>query len=288
MGITIPAVDPLINICLELGTQPALNADSGPRVVREPAKRSERIGLPEEPRIEARFRGVVRPMRRRTAAGVAGFGLVGLGAAVAVLALALPGGTADALLQFEGHGTASGQSALAPLAAGNARAGIGPCATTERATVVATPSAARGSISVAEPRGCPSRSTLVFLPALTWLDGLSVPVGHTLQVAVLIASIGGTPGLFRSVSVYAQGATGGHAVLTTTSARITRGAITRSESSVGTLAPTVSYGLGIQMTLVKQRVVTTASVSVDLVLTLDDGGTPRAIGFESIAIAFSY
>ncbi len=211
----------------------------------------------------------------------------GIAALLGVIALLLlPAGVGSAVLTLAGTGSPGSMGSPGPLAGGRSYDGAGACASTLVATVPS--GGARATVAVTEPALCAGRTRLTFLPGLNFTNALSVTTGHILEAGLEIASFSDPGTMVRALRLVLEQSTGTHGLLTTTAAVVRNDLIATAASSNGTVAATVPYGLGVTMVLSAPARASTASVGLALVLTLDDGGTVRAVVEESIALSISY
>jgi hypothetical protein len=233
----------------------------------------------------ARHPVVGRHGRRVPGVAVLGFALVALGL---LLIPSIAPTQGDVILGYRETHTAAGTAPMGPMTSVLTTAGRGGCRSTETPTLPFGAGSDRAGVTIVEPRGCRSLSRLTFLPGDRFTDGLAVPAGHTLTVRVDITSVNGSLLMLRNVQLYIQRVGGANPVITATHAMIFLGAVTVGSSSTGTMAPALTYGLGVRMTLVHLAAAGHATVQVQLVFTLDDGGIVRAVEFEDVTLLLIY
>ena len=202
--------------------------------------------------------------------------------------LAVPGSSAVALFEYRGDSAIAPRLTPTPLVAASVSAGAGTCLTTETASVPSVTGPSSGSIGVTEPATCPTGTRLVFLPALSFSNALSVSAGHVLTGAVTIAGISGSTAMGRSLHVYLQSMTLAHPIVTGTHARVANGVITVATSSTATLGTASAYGIGLRVTLTRPAVASTANLVLELHFALHDGGVDRAVFEEQVTLALTY
>ena len=222
----------------------------------------------------------LRPLWRRCPRGVVAAPVV-----LVLALLALPTGAAGGTLEMAGAPAIAGRTTPGPLTATTTSSGVGSCAS---AATGSAPTSSRGSVALVEPATCPSRTRLAFLPMLEWTNGFAVPAGHVDSVRIDLLTVGGATAMLRNVRVYVQAATGLFGILTTTPIQIRNGVVTTASTSPATLPAATLVGLGIQCTLVRPAVLSTASLTLLLVVTLDDGNLPRVVVDESLDVAMTY
>jgi hypothetical protein len=205
-----------------------------------------------------------------------------------VALLVIPAGDSTVALQLRGSSSVAGIGSWSPFSAASTSAGVGACTATMQGVVASTVPSARAVVYVNESTSCPGRTVFVLLPGLRFSNALPSLAGHRLVGSLTLVAAAGVTGMLRSVRFYLQQVGGGNPILSTTDAAIRRGAVTTASTSVNPLVTATSYGLGIQMTLLRPLVVSTARVSVMFAFPLDDTGVVRAEVEESAVVIFTY
>ena len=214
--------------------------------------------------------------------------LAAVGSFLFILILLLaPELSAALTLEASGQGTALSFGTPAPLAAVSSSAGRAPCVSTlsVRGPSVTTP--AWDSVNVTEPRACPSRTTLTFLPGAEFTNSLVTAAGHLLVARLTIVALGGTFAILRNVRLYLQQVGGGNPIVTTSST-IRNGVIGNPQGSAATLSASTIYGVGLRMTLSHLATTSMAQVLVVVQFVLDDGGIPRSTFQERVFLTLTY
>jgi hypothetical protein len=174
------------------------------------------------------------------------------------------------------------------LANGTAVAGAAACRSTMTASTPGGPAPARAAVSVVEPRGCPTRTRLVFFPGLGVQNTLPVSAGHVLRASLTLVSLSGTTAMLRTVRIYLQQSGGANPIVTATPIAVRNGVATTSQSSNAVLGAASSYVLGVRINLLHQATVSSATLDLLIVFDLQAGGTTRAQFQEWIGLTLTY
>jgi hypothetical protein len=214
--------------------------------------------------------------------------LAGAGAILGILVLLmLPTLLGDVVLQYTVSPAAGGQPLFAPLAGVTTTAGLLRCASTATPTLPAGAGPAHGSVAVAEPHGCASRTRLTFLPPVRFSNGLPVPAGHALRASVSVLSTSGTTSIIRHMTIYVQSLAFGNPILST-SISIVNGLLATNATSQGAVTAAGTYGIGFRMQLLHRPTAQTFTLSLALDIVLFDGGLVRAVDSEAVSLVVTY
>lgn len=207
---------------------------------------------------------------------------------VAALILLTNPVSADVLVQFSAKGRASPITPLTPLKATAVGFAAGVCTARATGLVPVAAGSARGNITVLESRTCGTRTRIVFLPAIRFTNGLTVPAGHVLDVRLDLVAFTGTTRMVSNLQLYGQQVGGGNPIVTRTHILIRAGAVVRASTSAAALAAVNTYGIGLSMTLTRQAAAASVQLTVVVFAYLDDGGVIRAVQEERVPVAITY
>lgn len=238
--------------------------------------------------------GVARPRQasavrlgpRRRPLGVVGLvSLVGL--AGLLIVPNLPPTRAEVVLQLGANARAGGAPPLAPLSGASIVTGVGACVSYANGTVPFGPGSARANATVTEPRGCPGRTPLTFLPPARFTNGLPVPRGHVLRSSLTLLSMNGSTTMFGRALLYLQHVGGGNGLITN-QLLVRNGVIVTAQTTGGTVASPNLYGIGLRLTLNHLATSSRATLDLMLVTYLDDGGIVRVLDQQRVTVLVVY